>query len=495
VVFQEDIELLKEYRNLAYILAFALVVLTVLSCLPYAPQGPFDARDYTRVAGMRLEQHPWVALIEPLTAPLQVIAGAPDFRVAGACLLIWVFLGAGALGIFAEIRSRSGKGRLAILRRGLRSASAATATLMLLVFCLVMARIPGWRLVVEGRDLIVADLHSHTVKSFDGLVSAKTNLKWHAYCGCSLVGLTEHDSLFAHDTETAADPDFEGLPVFISGVEAHAGPGVMVTALCAEPHVPLLVPQIGEPYDRTSCFTKHVHEDCGGAVLVVTLNNLRVADISRLVDDGVDGFEIINCGHPGLRPDLRRALLDAWRTRGIALVCATDWHGWGGLTRAWTIIRTPGASSLSRPELTAAAIMKLRERNGTDVIPVVAGYMGVPSSARAIFSPVVETLRYAQELSPARVLSWWIWVWAVFALWVFLRRIGLDPGGVLAGLLVGVIGLGLIFAGLSLLGEGAGHDAPFSVRMALVSIASGAATLLAALTAALLMWRKGRSAV
>jgi hypothetical protein len=494
MVFQKDIEFLKEYRNIACILAFALVVLSVLSCLPYAPQGPFDARDYTRLAGMRLEQHLWTALIEPLTAPIQVIAGAPDFSIAGACLLIWVFLGAGALGIFSEIRSQSGKGCPAILRGGLRSAFAAVVTLMLLIFFLVMARIPGWRLIVEDPDLIVADLHSHTVRSFDGLVSAKTNLEWHASCGYSLVGLTEHDFLFAHDTETAADPDFDRLPVFISGVEAHAGPGVMVAALCADSHARLIVPQIGEPLDLTSWFTKHVHEDCGGAVIVVTFNNLKPADISRLVDDGVDGFELVNCGHPGLRPDLRRELLTAWRSRGIVLVASTDWHGWGGLTRGWTVIRTPGASSLSRSQLSVAAISKLRERNGADVVPVVAGYMGVPSRARAIFSPVVETLRYAQELSPARVLSWWIWVWAVFALWVFFRRIGLDPGSVLASLLVGLIGLGLIFAGLSLMGEGAGQSAPFSVRMALVSIASGALTLLAALTAGLLMWRKGRSA-
>ena len=50
---------MKEYRNTSIILVFGLTVLTVLSCLAYDPQGPFDARDYTRVAGMRLEQRPW----------------------------------------------------------------------------------------------------------------------------------------------------------------------------------------------------------------------------------------------------------------------------------------------------------------------------------------------------------------------------------------------------------------------------------------------------
>ncbi len=125
---------------------------------------------------------------------------------------------------------------------------------------------------------------------------------------------------------------------------------------------------------------------------------------------------------------------------------------------------------------------------------MVAGYMGAPTLMRAIFSPVVETLRYAQELSPLRVLSWWVWVWTLFGLWIFLRGIGLDPGSVLLALLVGAIGLGLIFSGLSTVGQGAGNDAPFSVRMGLVAITAGAAAFLASLSSGLLMWRKGRLA-
>ena len=55
--------------------------------------------------------------------------------------------------------------------KGIRRAFVASLTLVLLIFFFVMARIPGWRLVVDDPDLIVADLHSHTTKSHDGLVS------------------------------------------------------------------------------------------------------------------------------------------------------------------------------------------------------------------------------------------------------------------------------------------------------------------------------------
>jgi hypothetical protein len=485
---------LKHYRNIALILTVGLTILTILSCLSHVPQGPFDARDYTRVAGMRLEQHPWVALIEPLVAPLQVMSGAPDFRIAGASLLIWVFFAAGAWTIFAEIRLRRANTRLAVVRKVLWSAFAASATLVLVILFFVMARIPGWRLIVNDPDMIVADLHSHTIKSFDGLVSAKTNLLWHASCGYGLAGLTEHDFLFAHDTETAADPAFERLPAFISGLEVHSGPRVMVVAVCGESHVQLAVPQHVERQDSTSWFAGEVHDDCDGAVFVVTLNRLRPGDVARLADSGVDGFEIVNSGHPELRPDLRQEVLDVRRSRGLALVASSDWHGWSGLARTWTVIRAKGASSLSHKELAKIAVSKLRQRYGTDVIPVVAGYMGTPSLMRVIFSPIVETVRYAQELSLVRVLSWWAWAWGLFVLWALMRRIGLSPGSVILAALVGLTGLGLIFAGLSLLGEGAGDATPYSIKAVIITITVGAVAFLISLTRGLLMWRTGRLA-
>ena len=213
-------------------MALGLTILTLLSCLPYAPQGPFDARDYTRVAGMRLEQHPWEALIEPLAAPFLILAGAPDFRIAGFAVLIWVLLGAAAWGMFAEYRAQRGKKPFVIVLKGIQKALVASSTLILIIFLFVVARIPGWRLVVDDPNLIVADLHSHTTKSHDGLVSMQTNLEWHASCGYNVVALTDHDELFAHETQVKADSSFDRLPGFISGVEAHTGRGAMVLGIC-----------------------------------------------------------------------------------------------------------------------------------------------------------------------------------------------------------------------------------------------------------------------
>ncbi len=489
--------ILKDYRNCAVILALGLAILTLLACFPYAPQGPFDARDYTRVAGIRLEQHPWEALIEPLAAPFMILAGAPDFRVAGFSVLIWVLLGAAVWGMFAEYRAQRVKKPFAIVLKGTRMALTASLTLTLIIFLFVVARIPCWRLVADDPNLLVADLHSHTTKSHDGLVSTLTNLEWHASCGYNVVALTDHDELFAHELQVKADSPLDRLPEFVSGVEVHTSPRAMALGICNCKAPPFQLKMgTGEPQDRTAWFSGKFHEDCGGAVIVVTLKRLTTDDIARLADEGVDGFEIANSGHPDLPPHLRQAVLDTCRSRGLVLVASTDWHGWTGMAKTWTVMRAPGASDLSPSQRANLVVRKLREHDSADIIPVVAGYMGEPSLVRAIFSPIAESLRYAMELSTARVISWWIWVWAVFVLWAFLHRIDARPGSILLASLVGATGLVLIFAALSLIRQGTESVSSFPLRIGLISVAVGAAAVGCSTFrwVSLLMWmrRKGR---
>ncbi len=485
---------MKKYRKSAVVLAFGLVVLTVLACLPYAPQGPFDARNYTRLSGMRLEQHPWTALIVPFFAPLQIIAGAPNFKIAAIVTLIWVFLGAALWGMFAEFRSQKVTRPLSILGRGAISALIASSTLLIVTFFFVMARVPGWRLVVRDPGLIVADLHCHTIKSHDGLVSTLTNLNWHASCGYDMEAMTEHSFLVDHKVHGLAPSALARLPAILSGVEVHAGQRAIVIGICKKPDAKLekslilllLFPESANltgtngaapvHMDRVALFAKKIHEEGKGAVLVVTLKNLETSDIGRLADDGVDAFEIANCGHPDLPEALRRQVLSICRSRGLVLLADTDWHGWTGLTRTWNVLRTPGGVVLPRSKRADFVLQKLREHDSADIIPVAAGYMGEPSPARAVFSPFVETARYAMELSPARVISWWLWAWGVFFLWAFIEKKGFSPGDILPALLVFVTSIGVILAGVSVIMQGTGRT-DFGLRVGLITVAVGAVAL------------------
>ena len=461
---------MKDYRKSAIVLVIGLLVLTALACLPYAPQGPFDARSYTRLAGMRVEQHAWTPLIEPLFAPIQIVGGAPNFLVAALSLLIWVFLGAGAWGMLREFRARRKKGSLGVTLAGILSALIATSSLLLLIFLCVIARVPGWRLVVDDPNAIVADLHTHTVISHDGLVSMRTNLGWHASCGYNMEVFIEHDNLVDHGTGGLSPSELARAPAFLSGIEVHTGPRAMVIGICRKTDV-----RLGSSGD-TASYVKKIHQDCGGAVIVVTLKNLTAGDVAELAKDGVDGFEIANCGHPGLPPELRREVLAVCRSRGLDLVADTDWHGWTGLTRTWNVVRVAGAPALSRARRAQVVLDKLRKHDNGDIIPVVAGYMGQPSRARAVFAPIVETVRYCMELSPSRVISWWVWAWAVFVLWTVIEGEGLSPGDILPALLVWLTSVCLIIAGISEMAQGKGTTG-FGVRVGLITIGVGAIAL------------------
>ena len=482
----------RPYRNCIVVLGFCLIVLSVLSCLPYAPQGPFDARDFTRVAGVRLELSPLEALFEPFASPILVLAGSPDFATACFYSVIWILFGAALWGMLAKFRVQNRKKPLATLIAGIRSVGIVISTLGLIGFLFVIARVPGWRLAVDNPDLIVADLHSHTTKSHDAIMSLKTNLGLHASCGYNLVGLTEHDVYFPHETEVAGDSSFDRLPPFISGVEVHTGPGAMVVGICRDSRFQFEQHGGDSPPDRTAIFSKRIHEECGGVVIALSMKRIKPGRVPELADAGVDGFEIANAGHPELRPELRQALLEVSRSRGVVLVGSTDWHGWTGLTRAWTVIRAPGSSTLSRQQRVDLAIQKIREHDTKNVIPVIAGFIGDPSPVRAIFSPFAEGLRYAQELSALRVISWWVWVWGIFGLWVLLERKGFRPEDILFLSVIGLTGLGLIIAGFSQIGEAAGTATPYPYHMGLITLAIGAVAAGCSVSG-LLMRRKERA--
>jgi hypothetical protein len=440
----------KEARRMAGILTFGLMVLTVLACVPYAPQGPFDARTYARLAGMRLEQHSWTALIEPLFAPLKIIAGAPDFWIATVSVLAWTVLVAFVLGLLAARRTGSGRRGTAAVFRALRNALVTIATVALRIMFFAIARVPGWRLVVRNPNRIIADLHSHTVLSHDGLASLRTNVLWHQSSGYTMEAVTEHDHLSDHEITWASPAALAAMPALMSGVEDHTGRQAVCVGLC-----PNTAMRIGGAVRHTASFAQAIHA-AGGAVFVVTLRNLTPNDITRLAADGVDGFEIANEGHPGLPPRLARRVLAVSRARGLVLLADSDYHGWTGLARTWNVIRAPGAATLSRSQRVRVVLRQLRRHDSAAFTPVVAGYMGAPSMARAIFSPFVEFARYAMELSLARVLSWWVWAWGAFGAYVLLDRRRLRAGSIMLASLVWATGAGLVGAGIALIRQGPG---------------------------------------
>lgn len=133
---------------------------------------------------------------------------------------------------------------------------------------------------------------------------------------------------------------------------------------------------------------------------------------------------------------------------------------------------------------------KLRAHDAAAFIPVVAGFMGQPSPTRAVFAPIVETVRYGMELSPVRVISWWVWAWAVFGLWIWIEKKGFSPGDILPALLVSTTSVFLILAGIWQAMQGMGTTR-FGFHVGLITIGVGLIALAIAVVRGAGFLRKG----
>src|SRR5262249_9302501 len=174
----------------------------------------------------------------------------------------------------------------------------------------------------------------------------------------------------------------------------------------------------------------------------------------------------------------RIALLKVQKAHRIALVASTDWHGWGGFGRKWELFKgVDGAGPGGRSE---QGIEGLRQPDPDRVISVVSQIMGSPSLLRSIFAPFVETIRYARELSPLRLASWWFWICVLLGISRYLQRKGYEPARCLVGGALVALGGGLLVRGLSLIATwAAGAPFPFALKIGAYSCGLGIVSLLA----------------
>jgi hypothetical protein len=385
--------------------------------------------------------------VEPVASLGHVIAGAPDIRVAAVSMLVWVLIVGGTVSLVVALR-RGGAPVTKALRT-LGGTGAWLGVFLVWVAFSMLVRLPSWRLETSDPELVIADLQSHTFASHDGLVSARVNLAWHAARGYDVVAFTEHnDPTGAFEAEALAE--LRRLPVgVIPGVEWREPEGGYLLGLGLDSGKP--PPTVTGAAASARTFISQVRAQHGGATLALAWK-LSPEDVFRLTDLGVDGFEIANSGHPDTPPDVRGAILEVAKTRGLVLVSSTDWHGWSGSARTWTAVRIPGASDMTPSEKTRAVVKALRERRVGDVTPIVAGYMGPASTVRAVFAPFAEIARYAMELSLARVVAWWMWVAAFIGAAELLCRARMRPGRTIFAACLAILGGGLVYEGTRLVG-------------------------------------------
>ncbi len=411
------------------------ILLTLLALLPYDPQGPFDARDWQPARGVELRFPVSGALLEPFLAPGHALAGEPDVRIATAVTLLWLITVV-AGGTLYRLARREKRLRLRHAGRALGNTAVAAGLFLVYLCFILLIPLPSWTLVTTDPDLVVADLQTHTVYSHDGLLTPRQNLALHRARGFDVVAFTEHNNPPGTLTSTAVSLGEEGFPYAVPGTEVREPGNAFVLAVGWVP-----------PQRKWSDQWLH---DLERQPVIALAWKLSVADVHRLAAMGITGFEIANAGHPDIPLSVRNAILEEARQRNLVLVASSDWHGWGGFWRTWTTFRIPGAARLSRQEKAEAVIEALRQRRHQDIQPVVAGYLGPPSLWQTLFAPFSALLRYGMELSPLRLVMWWVWGGLLLLLAGWLRKRGWDPVRVIGASLLGFLGVGLLFQGIRL---------------------------------------------
>jgi hypothetical protein len=472
----------KPARRTALLLGVAtLVFLTVLAALPINVVGPFDARTYEPVTGVRVDYSSVGAALEPMMALAHIIAGGPDVRAAAISIPIWIVVLATCTAAIRQLYQSRWRASWRTL--GHSAAAAGRGLFFLTIYCffILLVRVPNWRATALDSNLVLADLHAHTFGSHDGLISARDNLRWQAQRGCSVVGIVEHDSPQGSLEAARLSASDASLPPVLAGVEINQ---VKVGYLAA-----IALPERFEQHPLAQCrgsFIPWFHQNCRGVVLALRYH-LKPNEVEHYVESGIDGFDIASDGHPDSAAPVQQLVLAAGRVHHLPLVAWTDWHGVSGILRTWTAFRVPNAARLPRPARAAAVLDALRRHDCANIIPLVVGRMRQVSLAEAILAPFTETVRYAIGLSPLRVLAWWVWGMALFLTATALLRLGVSPAPLILAVALVAMGVAISVQALRLIIAHLSGQAPFvfQFRVGLAALGAGIA---AAVSGALSGW-------
>jgi len=270
---------------------------------------------------------------------------------------------------------------------------------------------PMAALTVDDPDVVVVDFHSHTLASHDGRKSftAERNRAWHAGAGFDVGYITDHDRLDAAHEAAAHNPTRAGDgTVLLPGREViYRGQHVVVLGE--------LDPRLG-PGVGNGGVVDPAHPCAGWPVLIQTIpNNLGNVTPAGCTDEGagVRAIELVDGDPRGLaQGDRERARIFALAdSMNLAVVAASNLHGWGRTSAAWNLMRIPGWRTMT-PAALDAHIQERVHEGGPDAVQIVTvrrpgarlGGVGIAAA------PVVAVADFVAARSRLERVSWILWI-------------------------------------------------------------------------------------
>jgi hypothetical protein len=302
------------------------------------------------------------------------------------------------------------------LRRELRLFAGSFILVLLFVLVGLLWHRPMLALAGADPDDAAVDFHSHTNVSHDVRhtlmrgYDTEANLRWHRRAGFDAVFITDHNT--------------------VEGLRPHAGPparcpGIEVSAWKA--HIVLLgdsLPVDPRGYNGSMgalLTLLRISDSAYGALSVASLPEYernQWSALDRLVEAGLDGFEIVNAAPKAneISRVRRDSVIALAREANRFVVGVSDNHGWGATSMVWNLVHAPGWREA--PGTLCSSILG-RLRLGFPAVRIVERHRLRAESGWPVWlTPVGVLWETWRGMSWPVAASWLAWIWA----WWAIRR-------------------------------------------------------------------------
>ena len=259
-----------------------------------------------------------------------------------------------------------------------------TASIISLV---IFLPVQGPKLIPPSNNWIIFDPHSHTISSRDVISNIYSNMDFHFLQGYNNFFITEHDTTrgnFLFPSDKRREHVFPGIQIRTTD-------GISVLLLSSK-------------FFRYEDFAKNSLKDL---INLAHKNDMVVImphwwkwhrpALQEVVDLGIDGFEIYNCGYRYISDSTRKEIMDICKKNNLLMLGSTDWHGYGYMTNVWSVIQNDNNKNLF--EL-------LKEKPQVKVI--VHDVKGTQSAIRYVFEPFYFIIHYLTYTKANFILSFYM---------------------------------------------------------------------------------------
>ena len=298
--------------------------------------------------------------------------------------------------------------------RFLRAAAGFMGGVVAVLGIMLVATRPMASLALADRDLIAVDFHSHTEASHDGRpgFNPERNREWHWSSGFDVAYVTDHMTFDGALTGAARNPARSGdATVLLPGVELRDG----------DEH-PILIGVDPRRMRITSPDWQGAAVEADGGPVPAMLLLSMPGDIVRIPLSETDGpvrlagIEAADGSPRGMAQAARDrdAILALAANLHLAVVSASDNHGWGRTAPAWSVMRIPGWRDMTPSELDIAIRRTIMTRGSRAIEVIARRTAGQPQNmVAAAAGGIAVALVMLRTMSLPDRFSWFAWSWGL----------------------------------------------------------------------------------